>query len=933
MAMALAVGTHFNHYEVISPLGAGGMGEVWLAQDTRLKRRVALKLLPAQFTQDADRLRRFEQEAQAASALNHPNIITIYEIGAAPAEQGGTHFIATEYIDGATLREHLQRARLPLAAALDYAIQIAAALAAAHEAGIIHRDLKPENVMVRRDGIVKVLDFGLAKLTEKSGEAAPGQAEVDKEAATLAKVATDPGVVLGTPQYMSPEQARGQKADARADLFSLGVVLYEMLAGRPPFAGVNAIDVMAAILDREPPPLDQQVPAELQRIVSKALRKDREQRYQTSKDLLLDLRDCREELAFAAKLERAGQAEKKEAVTEPAAAVPTNETAAVNTTSSASIILSEIKRHKRGVTAALAVLVLLLGGIGYGLYRALDHYSSTSPPPPELQFTPLTSHGKAVTGAISPDGKLVAYAKDEGGKQSLWLRQTAVVGEQQIAPPAETVYRTLTFARDGNFLYYTVREPESPLVTLYQMTLLGNRTKKLIAGVDSPITFSPDQKQLAFVRANRTQGEYKLIIANADGSNEKILAVKKRPDFFLSNGGDNPGGLAWSPDGKFIACSVGNNAGVKYETVVAVEVATGAERPLDTQKWNTIDRFAWMPDGNSLMMAAVRKGNDNRGVWQLLYPNGEIRRVINDLNNYVSLSVTDDGRLLVTTREIYTSIYTLFPDNTGQMKQVVSKSGKSDGWWGLTWLPGDKIVYIEPVMEDSNIWMMDADGGNRKLIHTGRWFDGIDASADGRYLVFMSAPLEEAWNAVRMDLTSGNIKQLTSRDPIYNPSISPDGKWVFYRRRSGSRLVIWRVPIEGGQPEQLTDRASESAVVSPDGKLIAYRDFEQEPAKLGIMPFAGGQPSKLFDFVEGVILPNGKRVGFHWTPDGKAVTYVVTRNGVSNLWNQPLNGGPAKQITHFDSEWILCFDWSREGKLVLARGGVNSDVVLLSGFK
>ena len=382
--MALLAGQQFDHFKVLAPLGAGGMGEVWLAEDTRLGRKVALKLLPAEFTRHADRLRRFEQEARAASALNHPNIITIYEIGAAPDEQGGAHYIATEYIDGATLRAHLQRAGLPLNAALDYAIQIAAALSAAHEAGIIHRDLKPENVMVRRDGIVKVLDFGLAKLTEKSGEAV-----IDKEAATLAKVATDPGVVLGTPQYMSPEQARGQKADARADVFSLGVVLYEMLAGQPPFAGVNTIDVMAAILDREPPPLKQHaanVPDELQRIVTKALRKDREQRYQTSKDLLLDLRDCREELAFAAKLERTGQAEKKETVTEPAAAAPTNETAAVNTTSSASIILAEINRHKRGVTAALALLLLLVTVGAYFAFLAGNNQAIDS-----LAILPFTN--------------------------------------------------------------------------------------------------------------------------------------------------------------------------------------------------------------------------------------------------------------------------------------------------------------------------------------------------------------------------------------------------------------------------------------------------------------------------------------------------------------------------------------------------------------
>jgi serine/threonine protein kinase len=261
--MAIAVGARFDHFEVLAPLGAGGMGEVYLARDTRLDRRVALKLLPAEFTANRDRVRRFEQEAKAASSLNHPNIVTVYEIGKAD----GAHFIATEYVDGQTLRQRMQGDHLKLPSALDVAIQIASALAAAHEAGIIHRDIKPENVMVRRDGIVKVLDFGLAKLTERR------QGEVDNEAPTRAKVNTDPGTVMGTASYMSPEQARGQEVDARSDIFSLGVMLYEMLAGRAPFVGVNALEVIGEILKTEPPPLrahTPDAPAELQRIVGKA---------------------------------------------------------------------------------------------------------------------------------------------------------------------------------------------------------------------------------------------------------------------------------------------------------------------------------------------------------------------------------------------------------------------------------------------------------------------------------------------------------------------------------------------------------------------------------------------------------------------------------------------------------------------------------------
>src|SRR5438552_7850774 len=292
----LSVGQRISHYEIEAALGEGGMGEVYLAKDGNLGRSVAIKLLPDFFTTDADRLRRFKQEARTASALNHPNIITIYEIG----QHQGSHFIATEFIDGITLRQKLWDGQLKLREALDIAYQAALALTAAHEAKIIHRDIKPENVMVRRDGIVKVLDFGLAKLTETTATA------VDAEAATKALVQTEPGRVMGTVSYMSPEQARGFDVDARTDIWSLGVVLYEMVTGRKPFTGETSSHIAVAILEKEPVPLAifaPLAPAELQRIVRKALAKDRDERHQTARDLLIDLKSLRQELEFEAKLE------------------------------------------------------------------------------------------------------------------------------------------------------------------------------------------------------------------------------------------------------------------------------------------------------------------------------------------------------------------------------------------------------------------------------------------------------------------------------------------------------------------------------------------------------------------------------------------------------------------------------------------------------
>jgi eukaryotic-like serine/threonine-protein kinase len=365
----LVPNTNLSHYRIVSKIGAGGMGEVYLAEDTRLRRKVALKTLPAEFASNRDRMRRFEQEAQAAAALNQPNIAHIYEIG----EHDGTNFIVMEFIDGLTLRERMRQTPMKLGEVLDVAVQIASALSAAHAGGIIHRDIKPENIMLRRDAIVKVLDFGLAKLTER----VPPNL-VDTEAPTRAVIKTESGVVMGTAIYMSPEQARGLQVDARTDIFSLGVLVYEMVAGRLPFEGSNTNEILASILsDNEPQPLarfSREVPAELERIVSKALRKDREERYQTARDLLIDLKTLKDEQTFEDKLKRSGQPESASlapVATAGGATVATvdqpivwsDELATDRATSSAEYIVTEIKRHKLAAISALAVLALGVTGL------------------------------------------------------------------------------------------------------------------------------------------------------------------------------------------------------------------------------------------------------------------------------------------------------------------------------------------------------------------------------------------------------------------------------------------------------------------------------------------------------------------------------------------------------------------------------------------
>ena len=357
MSKILSSGTNLSHYRIASKIGAGGMGEVYLAQDEKLDRRVALKILPEEFAQDAERMRRFVQEAKSASALNHPNIITIHEIG----DADGTHFIATEYVEGETLSRRLKDEPMSLRPALDIAIQIASALQAAHHAGIVHRDLKPDNVMIRPDGVVKLLDFGIAKLTEKTRE------PIGEDAATAIKSGTSPGMIVGTAGYMSPEQARGKQVDARTDIFSFGVVLYEMLTSRHPFEGENAIDVIGSILHKEPAPISQlltDIPQDIDRLIIKTLRKDREERYQTAKDLLIDLKDARQELEVQSRLERTVPPSRQEPNTQIMSATTAD---VPHTTSSAEYLVSEITKRKRGFAVGLVVFILASIGLGYWL--------------------------------------------------------------------------------------------------------------------------------------------------------------------------------------------------------------------------------------------------------------------------------------------------------------------------------------------------------------------------------------------------------------------------------------------------------------------------------------------------------------------------------------------------------------------------------------
>lgn len=936
--MKLEKGTKLGNYEILSQIGAGGMGDVYLAEDTRLHRKLALKVLPADLASKEDRMRRFNQEAVAAAALNHPNIAHVYEIG----EADGVHFIAMEFIDGMTLRDKIHRDRPDLRKVLGYLQHVAKALAKAHAAGIVHRDLKPENIMVTNDGYTKILDFGLAKLIEPDNSL--GTRDTGSEMATaMLQQHSLPGTVLGTVGYMSPEQAQGRvnEIDHRSDIFSFGCILYEAATGQKAFEGKDVLDSLHKIVHAPTPQItdvNPNAPADLQRIVRRCLAKDPDKRYQSIKDVAIEIEELRHELKAAADMDSSvapSTAAAMSSLSSPPIStdisIPsdsgTSQIDAARTASSAEYLVSQVKAHKKGALVGLGLLVLVIAGIAFGVYKFVSRKDTASAPSfDSMKIAKLTDTGKAGAAAISPDGKYVVHVKEDG-QQSLWVRHIATGSNVQIIPPAELVYGRMTFSPDGSYIYFIRRGIGEPNYVLYQVPVLGGDPKKLNPHVNSPVTFSPDGQRIAFVRTQ--EGERTMIIANADGTGERTLATTKGPNGFRDTG------PAWSPDGKVIATGLASNDGsTSYHNIVVINVEDGSIKPIGSQKWSNVSRVAWLADGSGLITACSELGTLTNQVYQFSYPDGEGRKITNDFNVYYDLSVTADSASMVTVQEERVVNIWIAPDGTaGSLKQVTRGSNKYEGQSGLRWMPDGKIVYNLLSGITPEVWIMNGDGSNPRQLTQNRGANQV-VSPDGRYIVFVRN--QSIW---RMDIDGGNPKQLTEKGSY--PDISPDGRWSVYEISNPGENGLWKVSIDGGEPVRLTDYSSGRAAVSPDGKSIAfsYREQENSPLKIAIIPFEGGQPTKFLEAPAGfnavrLITSTAEGRVLRWLPDGRSLAYIVTRDGVSNIWSMPIDGGAPKQLTNFTTDQIAWFDLSRDGKPTLfSRGSTTKDVVLISGFR
>ena len=913
-----AVGQNILHYTILRHLGAGGMGVVYEAEDTKLGRHVALKFLSPGVEEDAFALERFKQEARAASALNHPNICTIYAI----EECDGRSFIAMELLEGESLSEKIQGIALPMDKILDIGIQVTDALDIAHSKGIVHRDLKPGNIFVTNRGQVKILDFGLAKLARDRQAALE---TVGGDAPTIARPQlTSPGTAVGTVAYMSPEQARGDELDGRSDLFSLGSVLYEMATGKIPFEGKTSAVIFQGILSGSPPrptQINAAIPPKLEEVIDKALEKDADLRYQSAAEMRADLkrlkRDSDASRSFGISA-RSGVATVAGSSSSQSA-VPVSTSGAQ--ASSGRVLIANAKQHKARAGVITVFVAAVLGAAAFGVYSFWNRRASGPMPFQNMSMEKITNSGKSVLTTISSDGKYVVNVYDDGhGSASMWMRHIATGSFAPILPPTEARYTGLTFSPDGSYLYFVRIEPQRPAIgILYQIPVLGGTPRQLIEDVDSPVTFSPDGQQFAFVRNSMAEANSKLIVAHADGSSERVLATLPIPGYF------DP---AWSPDGKSIAAALIDPGGESLGRIVSLDVDEGKEKTLYATTAQ-LQKPVWTPDGRTILMIFRDSATRWEGqIGEIDVRSGKFRRITNDLNRYSgqSLAVTRDAKQLVAIQTIpETGVYVMSSDPNGAASP---QSIGSHGDVGVGWLKGGRLLALD---FEGHIYSMNVDGSDRNVIFQSSLpILGISVCPDGEHALFtMPTKQTKGINVYRLDIAGGRTTLLSNGKFDQAAVCSPDSQFFVYTTLVNGKSVLMRESLQGGPPKQLSDEYANFAAISPDGQQIAMLNVQGEGVQtkcaIKIIPANGGAPIKALD-------PNQLISGYmQYSGDGKSIYYPITQKGVSNFVKQPLDGGPPTQATDFKelTTYGYAYDWPNK-KLAVTRGKLNSDVVVLT---